>query len=116
MRCIIAPLHFTWGNEESRRRFAGLMSVARCGKKASFELANAANAAVSSPYIFEEALDDDLNICRSRLLFETDRETNGVDSKLPAAEAGRGCDGGNESIGSGQIGEDNSVPAEIAHV
>ena len=117
-----APLNFTWeGMEESRealRRIDEWVARLREGS-ASFELVEAGGRqAGSSPYIFEEALDDDLNISAALgFLFETIRETNrALDlGKLQAAEAGswlRWWERIDRVLG--VSGEENAVPAEIA--
>ena len=76
-----APLNFTWeGMEESREALRRIDDwVARLRESsASLPLAKAAGEqAGSSPDVFEEALDDDLNISGALgVLFETIRETN----------------------------------------
>jgi cysteinyl-tRNA synthetase len=76
-----ASLNFTWeGMEEAREALRRIDDwVARLRESsASFQLAKtSAGQAESSPDVFEDALDDDLNISAALgFLFETIRETN----------------------------------------
>jgi len=117
-----APLNFTWdGMEESREALRRIDDwVARLRESsASFQLAKAGGEqAESSPSMFEEALDDDLNISGALgVLFETIRETNRA-LDLGKLEAGTGSAWLQwwERIDRvlGVSGEENAVPAEIA--
>ena len=117
-----APLNFTWeGMEESREALRRIDDwVARLRESsASFQLAKAGREqAESSPSMFEEALDDDLNISGALgVLFETIRETNRA-LDLGKLEAGTGSAWLQwwERIDRvlGVSGEENAVPAEIA--
>jgi cysteinyl-tRNA synthetase len=117
-----APLNFTWeGMEESRealRRIDGWVTRLR-ESSASVQLAKAREGqAGSSASMFEEALDDDLNISGALgVLFETIRETNrALDlGKLEADTASAWLQWW-ERIDRvlGVSGEENAVPAEIA--
>jgi cysteinyl-tRNA synthetase len=117
-----APLNFTWeGMEESRealRRIDGWVTRLR-ESSASVQLAKAREGqAGSSASMFEEALDDDLNISGALgVLFETIRETNrALDlGKLEADTASAWLQWW-ERIDRvlGVSGDENAVPAEIA--